>query len=316
MYEKGRKIATRPWEQPMRSSAIAAAGTAGLIVSLSTLSVPALQFDHRRPYDIWRVDVEAMALYPLQTNTIKKCTAKFGAQVCEPKIRTVLAHLTIPVRTEFERCVANAWLKFRCSASARSAIEELSLASTIAGIEFDIAKQKAEAARLRAAEEARKQAEIEADRRQSVEVMGTDDGRSYLLNVYNQRIASAERECREHPNLIRVMQLHVDAQPEDYRVINRVREACYAIMRKQPFVIRPDGRASIIGYPIPPFTQIDYWGRSRCSEKGREAWRCIMQSAEALRNGQPYWGELDHEVSAVLRSIVTARQPPGPIQRR
>lgn len=287
----------------MRSSKIASIATAGLILVVGALKVLEFLIDQRSPNAIWHSDVNPVVTQSLLPRTTSMCLSRFSEPDCHKHITTAISRMTGEIRAVFNRCIENTWTKSRCTAAAREALGGADGSAFFADLHAQAESQRIAAERARADKEARRQAELDAERREAATVMGSDDGRSYLLAAYNQRIAAAERECREHAGLNLIMQWHENAVAGDIRAQHRVREACNAIMRKQPFILRPDGRQSIFRYPIPPFSEIDYWGRSRCAEKGRDAWRCIKQSADAVRARQPYWGELDHEINAILRSL-------------
>ncbi len=280
----------------MRSSTIAAAATAGLIAAGALTTLPSKLIDQRPASIIWQSDGGSAAALALQTRLVDRCRGRSDHRACADKSNAAFNAIMTPIRAEFDRCIAGSWVKSRCMESAKMAIASADTSSVVAELD-------ATAARQRAAAESKRQTTLEDERRQSAEVMGTDDGRTYLRAAYEQRFNAAHRECYDHPGLLRLMRLHFDANPEDFRVREHVREACQSIMRKQPFVMRPDGRNSILGYPLPPFEQVDHWLRSRCVQQGREAWRCIKQAAEGLLNMPASWRELDHETSTILRSL-------------
>ena len=280
----------------MRSSTIAAAALTTLIMTSAIMALPTKLIDQRPADTIWRTDGAAAAAIALNARLAEPCRNRSDQRACAAKAHAALQAIVIPVKAAFDRCIATAWAKRRCSTAATAAIAAADTGSHIAALDAEAAKQRTVA-------EAQRQAAIEADRRRATEVMGADDGRSYLLAAYRRRFDAAQRECYQHAGLIRVMQWHVDADADDLRVITRVRDACHAIMRKRAFVMRPDGRNSILGYPIPPFDQLDHWLRSRCANQGRDAWRCIAQAAEALEATPAAWRELDHETAAILGSL-------------
>lgn len=262
----------------------------------AAMTLPAKLIDQRPADIIWRDDGGPAAAYDLQKRFAEPCRTRSDERLCSEKSYAAFNATLQPIRAAFDHCINRSWAKSHCIGTAKTALATADATAVVAELDAAAAAQTALA-------EAKRQAALEAERIAAAEVMGADDGRTYLHAAYTERFNAAHRECYEHPGLIRVMQWHTDANPEDYRVITRVRDACRAIMRKQPFVIRADGRNSILGYPIPPFEQADYWLRSRCAQHGRDAWRCIKQAAEGLRTMSVSWRELDYETSSILASL-------------